>query len=123
MKDMLKGLKVKSQGFTLLEVMAALAIISISLVVLLSSQNANISRSHYSDSLARAAMLAQKIISEGDVDKLVDGSLEGSEEAGNIVFRWEKVVTPSMVEGLKKLTVLVSWGDGKEYRLETYRAS
>jgi len=123
MKDMLKGLKGKSRGFTLLEVMVALAIISTSLVVLLHSQNANITRSHYADSLATAAMLAQKIISEGDVNKLVDGSLEGSEESGNIIFRWEKIVSPSMVEGLKKISLRVSWGEGKEYKLETYRAS
>ncbi len=123
MKDMLKGLKGNSQGFTLLEVMVALAIISTSLVVLLHSQNSNITRSHYADSLAKAAMLAQKIISEGDMNKLMDSKSEGSEESGNIVFTWEKMVMPSMVEGLKKLTVLVSWGNGKEYKLETYRAS
>ena len=123
MKDMLKGLKGKSQGFTLLEVMVALAIISTSLVVLLSSQNSNITRSHYADSLVKAAMLAQKIISEGDLNKLSEGGWEGKEERGNIVFTWKKTVTPSMVEGLKKLSVLVIWGDGKEYKLETYRAS
>ena len=123
MRDMLKGLKYDSRGFTLLEVMVALAIISTSLVVLLSSQNANITRSHYADCLARAAMLAQKVVSEGDVNSLIDGSSEGKEESGNIVFRWEKTVAPSMVEGLKKLSVLISWGEGKEYRLETYRAS
>ncbi len=120
---MLKVLRRNSQGFTLLEVMVALAIISTSLVVLLSSQNSNITRSHYADSLAKAAMLAQKIISESDMNKLMDSKSEGSEESGNIVFTWEKMVTPSMVEGLKKLTVLVSWGNGKEYKLETYRAS
>lgn len=123
MKDMLKGLKGHEQGFTLLEVMVALAIISTSLVVLLSSQNANITRSHYADCLARAAMLAQKIVSEGDMNKLMDGRSEGKEESGNIVFTWEKTVTPSMVEGLKKLSLLVTWGDGNEYKLETYRAS
>ena len=123
MKDMLKGLKGHERGFTLLEVMVALAIISTSLVVLLHSQNSNITRSHYADSLAKAAMLAQKIISEGEMNKLMDGKSEGKEETGNIVFTWEKTVTSSMVEGLKKLSVLVSWGDGKEYKLETYRAS
>lgn len=123
MKDILKGLKGQQQGFTLLEVMVALAIISTSLVVLLSSQNSNITRSHYAGSLVKAAMLAQKIISEGDVNKLSEGMWEGKEETGNIVFTWKKTVTPSMVEGLKKLSVLVIWGDGKEYKLETYRAS
>ncbi len=123
MKGMLKGLKGHEQGFTLLEVMVALAIISTSLVVLLHSQNSNITRSHYADCLAKAAMLAQEIISEGEMNKLIDGKSEGSEETGNIVFTWEKTVEPSIVEGLKKLSVLVSWGDGKEYKLETYRAS
>lgn len=123
MKDILKGLRANSQGFTLLEVMVALAIISTSLVVLLSSQNANITRSHYADCLAKAAMLAQKVISESDMNKLMDGRSEGKEERGNIVFTWEKTVTPSMVEGLKKLSLLVTWGDGNEYKLETYRAS
>ena len=123
MKDTLTGLKRGEKGFTLLEVMVALAIISTSLVVLLSSQNSNITRSHYADSLAKAAMLAQKIISESDMNKLSDGGWEGKEDAGNIVFTWKKTVTPSMVEGLKKLSVLVIWGDGKEYKLETDRAS
>ena len=123
MKDMLRVLKVHDKGFTLLEVMVALAIISTSLVVLLSSQNSNITRSHYADSLARAAMIAQKIISEGDMTRPVDGRWEGKEEAGNIVFTWKKTVEPSMVDGLKKLSVLVRWGDGKEYKVETYRTS
>ena len=123
MKDMLKVLKGHQEGFTLLEVMVALAIIATSLVVLLHSQNANITRSHYADSLAKAAMLAQKIISEAETNKLIEGKSEGREETGNIVFSWEKTVEPSMVEGLKKLSVLVVWGDGKGYRLETYRAS
>ena len=123
MKDTLTGLKRGEKGFTLLEVMVALAIISTSLVVLLASQNSNITRSHYADSLAKAAMLAQKIISESDMNKLSDGGWEGKEDVGNIVFTWKKTVTPSMIEGLKKLSVLVIWGDGKEYKLETYRAS
>ena len=91
------------------------------MVVLLHSQNANISRSYHADSLALAALMAQKIVSESETNSLSIGKWEGEEVSGDIAFSWTKAVEPSMVEGLMKLSVLISWGDGKTLKLETYR--
>ena len=121
MKAMWKALRSEERGFTLLEVMVALAIISTSLVVLLQSQNANIVRSYYAGSLSTAAFLAQRIVSESGLEPLLPGKWEGEERSGNRVFSWTKVVEPSLVEGLVRLSVTVSWGNDGVYMLETYR--
>lgn len=112
-------------GFTLLEVMVALAIISISLVVLLSAQNANIERSVHASRLTRAALIGQKIMSGLHLSELKEGKWEGKEEAGETLFLWEKRVEPSVAEGVLKVTVRVGWGDdevGNAFIIETFRA-
>lgn len=107
--------------------MVALAIISISLVVLLHSQSSNIARAYESTSLTRAALLSQKILSEaGSGAAVSEGKWEGKEEMEGIIFYWKKMVEPTVVEGLMKITVSVSWGEeegGAPYVVETYRIS
>lgn len=121
-------LKVSDQGqhgFTLLEVMVALAIISISLVVLIHSQNSNVVRSYDSNCLIRAALLGQTLVSEIDnKERVVDGRIEGAEEIENVIYSWEKTITPTVIKNMKKVTLAVTWGEEGErppFVLETYR--
>lgn len=124
MKVMWMPFKTGEEGFTLIEVMVAIAIISISLIVLLYAQNANITRSYHARCLTDAALLAQKILSENTSSKVELGSWEGKEEHDQVTLYWEKKVEPSIVEGMRKVTIKISWGDkkaGTTYLLETYR--
>ncbi|MDH3976737.1 MAG: prepilin-type N-terminal cleavage/methylation domain-containing protein [Deltaproteobacteria bacterium] len=125
MKVTWKQHKAGEKGFTLLEVMVAIAVISISLIVLLYAQNSNITRSYHSRCLTRAALLGQKILSESSLSEPEPGTWEGKEELDDMTLRWEKRVEPSIVEGMRKLTIRVSWGDemsGSVFLLETFRA-
>ena len=113
------------RGFTLLEVMVAIAIISISLILLLHAQNSNITRSYHSKCLTKAALLGQKILSQSDLSPPIPGTWEGKEELDHMTFRWEKRIEPSMVESMRKITIQVSWGDtssGNSFIIETFRA-
>lgn len=124
MKGMRKRPSASDSGFTLLEIMVALAVISISLVVLLAAQNANIERSVHASRLTRAALVGQKIISGLELSELEEGKWEGKEEVGELLFSWEKRVEPSVVVGVLKVIVRVTWGDdegGDAFLIETFR--
>lgn len=125
MKATWKRYKKGEKGFTLLEVMVAIAIIAISLIVLLYAQNSNITRSYHARCLTKAALLGQKILSESDLSTLQPGMWEGQEELEDVTLKWEKKVEPSLVEGMRKLTIKVTWGDeqsGNTFLIETFRA-
>jgi len=112
------------KGFTLLEVMIALAVISISLTVLIHSQNASIGRTFHASSLSRAALLCRKVLSEIDMGKNInEGEWEGKEAAGNRIFSWSKRIEQSGIKGIVKVTVSVSWDGGGPFMIETYRIS
>ncbi len=116
--------KGKEGGFTLLEVMIALAVISISFIVLLQAQNANMVRSAHADRMVRAALIGEKMLAEVDsTGDLAEGEWEGEEEADKILFFWTKRIEPSPVGELKKVTVTVGWEGEEEspFTLETYR--
>jgi len=125
MKAIWKQHKTGERGFTLLEVMIAIAILSISLVVLLYAQNSNITRSYHSRCLTKAALLGQKILTEVDLTSPLLGVWEGKEEMDDMTLTWQKRIEPSIVEGMRKIIIKVSWGDsgsGNFFLLETFRA-
>jgi len=115
----------KQKGFTLLEVMIALSIISISLVVLFHSQNSNITRSYLAGTMVKAALVCREIMTDTDIaGKVSEGTWEGEREMDGITYSWKKTVEPSVLEGLKKIVLEVNWdGNDKElpFILETYR--
>lgn len=127
MKVMRNSINPNPGGFTLLEVMVALAVISISLIVLLQAQNANVLRSYHSKCLTRAALLSRKIISEIDSGgAFTEGEWEGREESDGVIFTWKKVIEPSVIDEMKKITVTITWGADNTaipFVLETYRAA
>lgn len=119
---MLKRSDSSERGFTLLEVMIALSIISISLTILLHSQNMSITRSSYAIDLSRAALVSRKVISEIDMDSRVsEGEWEGKEEVENMIFSWSKTIEQSGIKGIGKVTVKISWDGANPFTIVTYR--
>ena len=117
----------RQQGFTLLEVMVALAILAITLVVIFSQQATSIDWGNEARIITKATLLAQ----ERMTGVLAQDSLSIGEEGGEVqeaipAFQWKTIVEESETEGMKKITVLVLWMEGdreRDLRLVTYVAS
>jgi len=121
----------KFSGFTLLEVMIALAIIAIALVAALSSQSQSVSLANEAKFTTTVTLLAQRKIAELEAknaeDLISDGGDFGEDFPG---YRWESVITDLAMEGfeeaskhVKRIGLTVSWGqdDRYQYSLTFYR--
>jgi general secretion pathway protein I len=120
-------------GFTLLEVMVALAIVAIALVPLLRLHLLSLDATIRAQDLTTAVLLAQGQMSllpafpePGDEQ----GAFEGQDLAK---FRWHRVITEqelvldatAQLVQLRQIEVTVSWVDGRRehhYTLQTYAA-
>ncbi len=108
-----------SKGFTLLEIMVALAVISISLVVLLGLRNRDLVLSATARDMTKATMLARKKITEIHMSSFPDlGEKKGrfGEEAPE--FRWRQEVVQTPFEAVREMVLEVSWGGSEDHEEE-----
>ena len=123
----------KNAGFTLLEVMIALAILAIALTSLFGSQSRSVALAAETRFNTQAPLLAQlqlaRLNSAGTIES--DSGDFGDEFPG---FRWEVTVEEALfpesallqqLEGkLLHITLVVSWGEELySYQLDSYRRS
>lgn len=111
-------------GFTLLEVMVAVAIIAMALVAALGSQSQSVSLATEAKFSTTAAFLAQQAMAQleaADPDDLSSDSGDFGEHFPG--YRWEAEVSDVPLteeaqgaELLKKIDVTVFWGDQGRYR-------
>jgi len=115
------------KGFTLLEVMVALAVLSLALVVLFSQQATSLSRGNEARITTKAALLAQERMAGLLAEKRLSiGDEEGEVKDSTPPFKWRQQVEEGSIEGMKKLTIVVLWKEGereREVRFVTYVAS
>ena len=123
--------KRKSFGFTLLEVMVAMAIIAIALTAVLGSQSQSVSLASEAKFNTTAPLLAQSKIAEIEVaeqDDLAGGSGDFGEDFPG--YTWELSMEDIVFEEpenvsdlLKRIDLKVSWGEAKlyQYHLRLYR--
>ena len=114
----------EQKGFTLLEVIIAVAIMGASLAVLLGSVNKNLVQASQSKNQFIAQTLAQKIITEVELE----GYPEVGQDQGTFEnfpgFNWYINVIPYEIELLEVeiriVTVDIGWNEGRNvYRLST----
>jgi general secretion pathway protein I len=112
------------QGFTLLEVMVALAILAITLVIIFSQQAVGIKAGNEARIITKATFVAQErmagLITQ---DRLPIGEEEGEVQDAIPPMKWKQMVEESAIEGMKKIIVLVLWKEGdrdRDVRLVTY---
>ncbi len=118
-------------GFTLLEVMIAIAIMATALVAVLASQSQSLSLASEAKFNTTAALLAQSKIAEIEAaspEDVVSDSGDFGEDFPN--YRWELTVSDlgfsgleEVLDYLKQIDLVVSWGENKQYkyRLRLYR--
>jgi general secretion pathway protein I len=109
-------------GFTLLEVMVAMAILAIALVAVLSSQAQSISIANEARLLTTASMLAQSKIAEIESIGAETSFGDFGEDFPN--YRWEVTTTDTDFKYLEKIDLVVTRKQEaltREYHITFYR--
>lgn len=113
----MKAVRHCNRGFSLLEVMIALAIVSIALVTLLGLSNRTILIQERVQKLTRATLLAQQLMSEQELRPASQISWEEQEdvfEAPFEEFRWQISYQDTLISKVKQITVTVLWGAAEQ---------
>ena len=102
-------------GFTLLEVMVALAILAVALVVLLGLRNRDVQLQAYARDLTRATLLAREMAATVDTEGTPElGYVEGDFGPDQPGFSWQRQVSPFMADYIgdrvREVRVSVIWG-------------
>lgn len=104
----------RSAGFTLLEVMIALAIVAIALVSLLGLANRSIGVQERLQRMTRATLLAQEKMTEielaSEAKTLVYEPAEGVFAEPFSDFRWHLKFTDTPIPVVTQVTLTVAWG-------------
>ncbi len=99
-------------GFTLLEILVALAILSIAFVSLLGLHLRNLRLTLREQNLTRALLLAQEVMTRTLLEGLsAKEHLEGDFAEPSSLFRWEREILPTEVEGLWEVRVQIRQGE------------
>jgi len=108
----------RSGGFSLLEVMIALAIASIALVSLLSLGTRSIGVHERLQRITQATLLAQHKMAETEVS-VQSGNRQFDAEQGDFgkpfdLYSWRLDYSETLLPSVKMVTVTVVWGDEEE---------
>jgi len=102
-------------GFTLVEVMVALAVIAFAFVGLLGLHGRNIKAIARDQGLTRATLLARELVSQIQFQVATGGLQELGDSHGTFEgypgFRWERVVVPTELEEVRQVVVRVVWDE------------
>ncbi len=102
-------------GFTLLEVMIALAIVGIALVTLLGLETRTIQLAETQQRVTQATLLAQEKMTEIEIETGAQalsgiGEHEGQFTAPFELYRWSVALEPTPLPAIEMVTVTVAWG-------------
>jgi general secretion pathway protein I len=106
----------RARGFTLLEVMVAIAILGIALLGLLGLHHQSLQSVIRAQQSTRASMLAQAVMTEAELERYPDvgrssGDFESSFPGEFPDFRWQREVDASgMFPDVRKVKVVIRYG-------------
>lgn len=119
----------RRNGFTLLEVLVAMAILGIAVTAMMQLSSQSLRLLHLSGEHQRAILLADRLVRQTPTD--VEGAQSGEEDG----YAWERRITAVVVPKeltapgaaaapqLRSISVAVRWGRGRAVQLATMRAS
>jgi general secretion pathway protein I len=113
--------KLRPSGFTLLEIMIALAIVSIAMVSLLALANRSIGVHDRLQRMTTATLLAQQKMAETELKSergaALETELQGTFNEPHIDYRWQIAYEETPLPSIKMVTVTVLWGDEERNEL------
>lgn len=121
MQQPIRPTKSQRSGFTLLEIMIALAIVSIAMVSLLTLANRSIGVHDRLQQITVATLLAQKKMAETEVNARHEiekntGS-QGVFSGPYAKYRWQIAYADTPLPAVQMVTVTVLWGDEERNEL------
>jgi general secretion pathway protein I len=116
--DARPAIRVAPRGFTLLEVMIAMAVLGIAMLALLALHHQSLRSVIQAQEITRAAMLAQAVMAQAELERFPElGTTQGDfstlfpKEYPN--FRWQRVVEASgSFPDVRKVQIVVMYGAG-----------
>lgn len=115
---------VRCRGFTLLEVMIAVAVLGIAMMALLALDHQDLQSVIRARELTQASMLAQNLMTQAELDRYPDlgtssGAFDKVSPGQYANFRWQRTVAESGIfPDLRKVTIVVQFGPGLSRRFE-----
>jgi general secretion pathway protein I len=126
MRNDVKRTRTGESGFTLLEVLLAIALLAIALPILLGLRNFDLDLHTRASELTTATLLAQEKLTETELSGLYPIGESGGEflpvplgaqlsaETANRAasYRWKRTVMPTPLESIREVRVQISWPRG-----------
>ncbi len=118
-----KSLASSLKGFTLLEVLVAMAVLAVALVSLLGLYNRSLLLTIRAQRLSTATLLAEEMLTRTQIEGM--GAMRAT--AGDFAdlhpgqypeFHWYRTMRPTALAGLWELRVGVSWGEREDETCE-----
>ena len=105
----------RAAGFTLLEVMVALAVLAFAIVGLLGLHARNIKAVARDQNLTRATLLGRELISQIQFQVLTNGLQDLGDSSGSFDgypgYRWERQVIPTGLDEVREVVVRVIYDE------------
>ena len=121
-----KKLHQSNKGFSLLEVIVALAVLAIGIAGVLRVFSSSIAAVKAADSYSTAAMLANRVATELDQESSLESGTQSGSFDDHSDYSWEANIGSSDDNDMIRILIVVRWGETsnkKSFSMVTYARS